>query len=73
MQHLKELNDENISSDEKHAQYTPFLKHQNPQFLIQKEKVTLSIIDKKKEVDQYFYMTNDNQYMLVYPNYQNIA
>jgi hypothetical protein len=33
--------------------------------------VTLSIIENDKEIDQYFYMSNENQYMLIYPNYEN--
>jgi len=35
--------------------------------------VVLSITEAHKEVEQYFYMTNDNQYMLIYPNYDNTA
>ena len=29
-------------------------------------------IEKNKEVDQYYYITNDNQFMLIYPNYLNL-
>ena len=32
----------------------------------------LNIVDKGKKVDQYYYMTNDNQFMLIYPNYENL-
>lgn len=33
--------------------------------------MTLTITENRKVVDQYFYITNDNQYMLIYPNYKN--
>ena len=40
--------------------------------MIQKEQVVLNIKpNKNKEVTQYFYVTNNNEYMLVYPNYKN--
>lgn len=66
--------DEEVDGQIKHqSDFSPYLKHQNAQFTIQKEKVTLSITEVNKEVDQYFYMTNDNQYMLIYPNYENAA
>lgn len=78
MQRLADLSNPDIDSHQKHDiespfYMSPFLKHQNPQFLIQKEKVTLNIIDKNKVIDQYYYMTNDNQFMLIYPNYENTA
>jgi hypothetical protein len=50
---------------------SPFYKHHNEQFLIQKNKVILNVIEKNQEVDQYYYITNDNQFMLIYPNYRN--
>jgi hypothetical protein len=66
--------DPEVDEAEKHkSDYCPFLKHQNAQFTIQKESVNLTITENNKEVDQYFYMTNDNQYMLIYPNYENTA
>ena len=50
----------------------PFLSHQNPQFLIQKERIMVELdFDGKKPVYQYFYITHDNQFMLIYPNYKN--
>ena len=77
--HMQEQNkqflmDAFADEQEKHDSiYSPFLKHQNPQFTIQKESVILTITENQKEIDQYFYMTNDNQYMLIYPNYENVA
>ena len=68
----KKLIGSQLNDKEKHEkQYSPFFKHSNCQFTIQKEKVVWDVIDHMKEVDQYFYMTDDNQYMLVYPNYRN--
>lgn len=51
----------------------PFLIHENPQFLIQKDTVQLwsSEDDDYVDVEQYYYMTNDSQFMLVYPNYKD--
>lgn len=40
--------------------------------MVQMERVKLNIIEKNLEVDQYYYMTNDNQFMLVYPNYTDM-
>lgn len=34
--------------------------------MIQKEKVKMA----GKIIDQYYYITNDNEYMLIYPNYE---
>lgn len=53
-----------------------FYIHENPQFLIQNDKVKVQVLDKdgyykQAEQDQYYYITNDNQFMLVYPNYQD--
>jgi hypothetical protein len=33
--------------------------------------VVLNITEKNKTVEQYYYITNDNQFMLIYPNYLN--
>lgn len=42
-------------------------------FIIQKLDVVLNVIpNKNKKVTQYFYVTNDNEYMLLYPNYKNV-
>lgn len=72
--HKRIILDENVEEQTKHSiDHCPFLKHQNAQFTIQKEKVRLTITEQNKEIDQYFYMTNDNQYMLIYPNYENTA
>jgi len=71
MINLHHLADEEKTQQWKHEHLSPFLKHQNPQFLIQKEKVVLNVVDKNKTVDQYYYITNDNQFMLIYPNYLN--
>ena len=50
----------------------PFLIHQNPQFLIQKERIMAELdFDGKKPLDQYFYITHDNQFMLIFPNYKD--
>ena len=51
------------------AKFAPFLKHQHPHFFIQKEKVEYTKHEKKKEIEQYFFQTNDNQFMLIYPNF----
>lgn len=32
----------------------------------------MNIVEKNKLVEQYYYMTNDNQFMLIYPNYLNL-
>jgi hypothetical protein len=51
---------------------SPFLIHQNPQFLIQKETISISdIYEGKKTIEQYFYITHDNQFMLIFPNYED--
>jgi hypothetical protein len=62
----------NAESRIKHKELSPFYKHHNEQFLIQKNKVILNVIEKNQEVDQYYYITNDNQFMLIYPNYRNL-
>tara|TARA_B110000285_G_scaffold235512_1_gene317716 strand:- start:4026 stop:4730 length:705 start_codon:yes stop_codon:yes gene_type:complete len=50
----------------------PFLIHQNPQFLIQKERIMADLdFEGKKPLDQYFYITHDNQFMLIFPNYKD--
>ena len=52
--------------------FNPFLKHQNPQFIIQKEKVVVGKgTANERTINQYYYITNDNEYMLIYPNYQH--
>jgi len=61
----------------RHAYLAPFLKHQNPQFLIQKDYVTLTKKDEddilvETKVEQFYYITNDNQFQLVYPNYKDL-
>lgn len=41
----------------------PFLIHQNPQFLIQKESIVVDTgIEGKKTIDQYYYISHDNQF-----------
>jgi len=72
LQRINDLMDPRHDSAWRHANLSPFLKHQNPQFLIQKDTVTLNVVDKNKVVEQFYYMTNDNQFMLVYPNYENL-
>ena len=86
------MTDPNHDSQWKHDHFAPFLIHENPQFLIQKDTVKLKVVDKALYaddyfnydqypqtqdgqyllVDQYYYMTNDNQFMLVYPNYLDL-
>jgi len=61
----------------RHTHLAPFLKHQNPQFLIQKDFVTLTKKDEfdvvvETQVEQFYYITNDNQFQLVYPNYKDL-
>jgi hypothetical protein len=52
-------------------EYFPFYKHHHSQFVIEKTSVTYTNKGKKHEIkDQYYILTNENQYMLVYPNYQ---
>lgn len=67
--------DRRVSQDQRQndvAVFNPFLKHQNSHFLIQKQSVVLNVKpNKNKEVTQFYYVTNENEYMLVYPNYQN--
>lgn len=72
MHNINDLLDSNVTSQQRHDTLSPFLIHENPQFIIQKQEVELNIIDKGKKVDQYYYMTNDNQFMLIYPNYENL-
>ena len=60
-------------SEWRHNNLAPFFIHENPQFLIQKDEVILDVYpEKNRKVEQYYYMTNDNQFMLVYPNYENL-
>ena len=72
MKNVKELKNSKYHSNERHNKYNPFYYHENPQFLIQKDRVKLKIIEKGLEADQYFYLTNDTQFMLVYPNYTDL-
>jgi len=51
MMNRDSLLDPEKTSKWKHENLAPFLKHQNPQFLIQKESVTLNVIEKNKKVD----------------------
>jgi hypothetical protein len=37
--------------------------------LIQKETVTLNVIAKNQKVEQYYYISHDSQFQLIYPNY----
>ena len=42
--------------------------------MIQKEKILVDLdLQGKKFVDQFFYITHDNQFMLIYPNYKDSA
>lgn len=72
LQHISDLNDPNHDSQWKYENMAPFLIHENPQFLIQKDLVSIWSTEDNDyvEVDQYYYMTNDSQFMLVYPNYK---
>ena len=60
--------DNEIHQDKTHL-YRPFFKHSNSQFTIQCEDIVINVDGVDSKVSQYFYLTNDNQYMLVYPNY----
>ena len=62
MMNRDSLLDPEKTSKWKHENLAPFLKHQNPQFLIQKETVTLNVIEKNKKVDQYYYISHDSQF-----------
>lgn len=72
LQKIRDLMDDQHPTQWKYDNLSPFLIHENPQFIVQKDTVTLNIIEKNQTVEQYYYMTNDNQFMLVYPNYENL-
>ena len=59
---LMELNTAaNIKEKEWQMRYmSPFMMHQNPQFLIQRERITVEIDFEKKAIEQFFYITHDN-------------
>jgi hypothetical protein len=71
MMNREALLDPEKTTQWKHENLAPFLKHQNPQFLIQKETVTLNVIEKNQKVDQFYYISHDSQFQLIYPNYLN--
>jgi len=74
LERMEDLLDPNKDREFHHNNLAPFFIHENPQFLIQKD--TVMIEDETdftvNEIEQYYYMTNDNQFMLVYPNYNNL-
>jgi len=51
MRDIQFLKDENKTQAWKHENLTPFLKHQNPQFLIQKEKIKVIMNGREEEVE----------------------
>jgi len=55
----------------RYSDFCPFFKHENPQYLIQKESIFIE--SKQDYVDHFFNTTADNQYMLLYPNYHDQA
>lgn len=58
--------------DPYHPQLIPFYGHHYPHFLVSKSQASYQNRSKKmKEPNQYFVKTNENQYLLVYPNYKN--
>lgn len=68
-QQMEFLRDHKKTSQQKHESLSPFYLHQNAQFLIQSQKVTVTIEGQDVSYDQYFYRTNDNQFMFLYPCY----
>jgi hypothetical protein len=61
------IDEESLYNDK----YCPFFKHQHPHFLIKKEKIYYYYKDRKKTVEQYYFLTQDNQHMLLFPNYNH--
>lgn len=51
----------------------PFVKHSCPSFWIQSTEAEYTYHNKKRKVLQYFYLTNENEYMLIYPNFQDVS
>ena len=68
-QQMAYLRDPTKSAQNKHENLSPFYLHSNPQFLVQSYEVTLVVDGQDVTFDQYFYRTNENQFMLLYPNY----
>ena len=59
------------ASSKHQDKFCPFYKHQHPLFLIQSTVCQVSINGIRRSTPHYFTLTNQNQHMLIYPNYQS--